>query len=217
MAPAVLHRVIHGTTAPEPWQKALLTIRPAILHNHRRHRVLHADYPAVIPETDVAEGESAPTVLGTLVTGLTDGDIYRLDIFEGDEYERKTVEVEIVADVDNVDQAASKSDSSPPTSFISSKQTAKAQTYIWIAGTHRLDRREWDFEEFRREKMGGWVGSSAEGGQEREDIREVDEAVKRGEVPGVDPTGGRGFGGKIQDELKRIGTPSGSSGSQTPA
>jgi Gamma-glutamyl cyclotransferase, AIG2-like len=94
MAPAVLHRVIHGTPKPEAWQAALITTRPAILHDHCRHKVLKCDYPAVTPE-------KGKTVRGTYVDGLTTGDIWRLDTFEGDEYERRKVTVKILY----VDQA----------------------------------------------------------------------------------------------------------------
>ncbi|KAK5240086.1 hypothetical protein LTS06_012575, partial [Exophiala xenobiotica] len=79
MAPGVLHRVIHGTHDPEPWQKSLLTVRPALLQSYRRHRVRHADYPAILPHPNSC-------VRGSVVTGLTEGDLYRLDIFEGDQY-----------------------------------------------------------------------------------------------------------------------------------
>lgn len=206
MAAPVLHRVIHGTTSPTPFQRSLLTTRPALLRSHRRHRVLHADYPAVIPE----EGEDA-TVLGTLVTGLTDGDIWRLDIFEGDEYERRKVEVEVLNDVEGGIDEAAKKDQSSPTSGAKREKVA-AQTYVWIAGVDRLEKREWDFEEFRKEKMGGWVGTENQDATDgdgktsavREDIKEVDEAVK---AKG-DPTGGRGIGGWIQEELKRVSEPS---------
>ncbi|KAJ6131950.1 hypothetical protein N7471_007165 [Penicillium samsonianum] len=102
MAPQILHRVIHGQANPEPWQKAMLRFQPAILHGYRRHRVRNADYPGIVallePQSEM-EKSSAPrtsagtSVIGTLVSGLTDGDVHRLDRFEGSEYEKKRVTV----------------------------------------------------------------------------------------------------------------------------
>ncbi|RMZ68179.1 disease resistance Aig2 [Pyrenophora seminiperda CCB06] len=93
MAPPVLHRVIYGTptppTPPTHPSPSLLLIRPALLPFHKRHKVLAADYPAIIPSP-------SSTVRGTLVTGLTDADIWRLDLFEGSEYERRRVGVRVL-------------------------------------------------------------------------------------------------------------------------
>ncbi|KAG9195638.1 hypothetical protein G6011_00759 [Alternaria panax] len=52
----------------------------------RRH-VEGAHYPVVIPSTQESE------VQGTLVEDLTDGNIWRLDIFKSDECERKDIKV----------------------------------------------------------------------------------------------------------------------------
>lgn len=139
MAPAVLHRVIHGTPTPEPWQRDLLTITPALLPGHVRHRVANADYPAVMPASGSTPSSTAASVRGTFVTGLTDGDIWRLDIFEGDEYARRDVRVRLLSGEEEGEEKV-------------------AQTYIWIAGEERLEKEEWDFDEFVREKMGRWVG-----------------------------------------------------------
>src|SRR5215470_16457271 len=90
MAPSVLYRVCYGTADPEPWQARLLTIKPAILHGFCRYKVRQADYPAVVPQADSA-------VRGTLVTGLTPGNISRLDYFEGSNYARRKAKVMVSA------------------------------------------------------------------------------------------------------------------------
>ena len=54
-----------------------------------------------------------------------------------------------------------------------------AQAYVYVAGDDNLEKREWDFEEFRREKMYRWTDKSWE-------YAEVDEAVEGN----GDPTGG---------------------------
>lgn len=77
MAPQVLHRVCHNSMEPDNpiFATHQLKSYPAILHDFRRHRVQNADYPAILP----CEGES---VRGTYVSGLTENDIRRLDLFE---------------------------------------------------------------------------------------------------------------------------------------
>jgi hypothetical protein len=113
---------------------------------------MYADYPAII----LCEGS---TVRGTLVTGLTDGDLWRLDIFEGDEYERQKVivrELKYEGDVNvepEKDQLGAAVD---------------AETYVWISPKSRLEDDEWDFQEFVKEKMWAWTGES---GEERSDYK----------------------------------------------
>ena len=153
MAPPVLHRVIWGSqTPPTPAHASLLHIQPAILHAHRRHKVKSADYPAILPVCTPA------TVRGTLVTGLTDGDIWRLDLFEGDEYERRRVRVNLLQD-----QGAKEGmgDLTQKEQDNVEGDEVEAETYIWIAGAHRLEAEEWDFNEFVRDKMKRWVASDA--------------------------------------------------------
>ncbi|KAI9880915.1 MAG: hypothetical protein M1830_009983 [Pleopsidium flavum] len=177
MAPPVLHRVIHGSPHPEPWQASLLTIHPAVLHDHCRHRVRNCDYPAIT-------AESGSTVRGTFVKGLTDGDIWRLDIFEGDEYARQEVRVRLLSEVGEESEKEEEE-----------REMVEAETYVWVAGKGNLETGEWDFEGFRREKMGAWVGG---GDVADEGITEVDEAVR---AQKRDPTGGRGLHGKISNQL----------------
>ena len=152
MAPPVLHRVCHGSSTPSAFQKSLLTIRPALLPGYRRHKVRGCDYPAIMPsigpfESSAGTGEC---VRGTCVTGLTDGDIWRLDIFEGDEYERVRVKVRILQEVGDEDGKGNVG-----------AEEVEVETYVWVAGRERLEEEEeWDFAEFLREKMGRWVGGA---------------------------------------------------------
>lgn len=150
MARPVLYRVIYGTSniSNDPAKDVLaaraatLTIEPAILHDYCRHRVRHADYPGII----LQEGES---VRGTYVTGLTNADMYRLDIFEGSEYGRAHVRVVLLGD--------GKDSASPDAT------TVDAQTYIYTAGDDRLEQGEWDFDDFVKNKMAGrWTSDYSE-------------------------------------------------------
>jgi gamma-glutamylcyclotransferase (GGCT)/AIG2-like uncharacterized protein YtfP len=133
MAPQVLHRVCHGPLANSIHAIHNLKTTPAILPDHRRHRVKNADYPAVLPHQE-------STVRGTCVTGLTDADVWRLDLFEGDEYKRVKVRCRLLADGND-----------------ESGEEVEAETDVWTAGEERLEAKEWDFEEFRREKLRFWA------------------------------------------------------------
>lgn len=166
MAPQMLHRVIHGHQDPEPWQKTLLNFRPAILHGWRRHRVRGSDYPAIVAAS-MSSSADRTSVLGTLVTGLTDGDIHRLDLFEGDEYVRQEVLVRVLRtfELETGSSSATRSEeqlrnvlSAAEERPVSEVKEVKAVTYVWIAGEERLEDAEWDLEAFKRDKLASWVG-----------------------------------------------------------
>ncbi|KGO63999.1 hypothetical protein PITC_013670 [Penicillium italicum] len=181
MAPQILHKVIHGQANPEPWQKALLRFQPAILHGYRRHRVQNADYPGIVavpePQTDT-EKSSAPktsagtSVIGTLVSGLTDGDVHRLDRYEGSEYEKRPVAVRTLqetpdGDSSHVGEGTSESQLREMLNATGAEGAAEgeeisAMTYVYTAGTDMLEDAEWDFESFKRDKMAWWVGVGAD-------------------------------------------------------
>ncbi|PKS10847.1 hypothetical protein jhhlp_002604 [Lomentospora prolificans] len=126
MAPEVLFSVIYGQKKPGKVFEDLHTINPAILNGHVRRRVSFADYPGVVPQ----EGES---VRGMYVTGLTDANIGRLDVFEGVEYVRRKVQVRL----------------------IETDEVKETETYIYLHPDH-LEKGEWDFEHFKKEKLALW-------------------------------------------------------------
>lgn len=185
MAPQILHRVIHGRADPEPWQKALLKFQPAVLHGYQRHRVRGADYPGILavsakhPEDSKTQGQEADSnsmlkssVLGTLVSGLTDGDLHRLDIYEGTEYARETVKVRTLKEAlsqgnevpmpdDSKDVNANLCDvlEAAGAEFVDEGEEVNAVTYVWTAGEGHLEKLEWDFETFKRDKMAWWINS----------------------------------------------------------
>ena len=199
MAPPVLHRVIYGTTTPEEWQSKLTTVRPALLQGYQRHKVKHADYPGILPHTTTSSSETgsgAPSVRGSLVTGLTDGDIWRLDIFEGDQYTRQKVRVTVLKDT-ALDALADEANLAAHV-----EGEVEAETYVWTDPRDELEEEEWDFEEFKREKMWAWIGQAREenGVEVDSGFGDVDRAMQ--EEQQTDPTGGRGQGGKITKELE---------------
>ncbi|KAF2845280.1 hypothetical protein T440DRAFT_408313 [Plenodomus tracheiphilus IPT5] len=200
MAAPVLQRVIWGSaTPPTPAHASLLTVRPAILHAHRRHKVKDADYPAVLP----TKRHDPSTVRGTLVEGLTDGDIWRLDIFEGPEYRRRKVKVQVLPQPANGKKAHGAMDMSeltePNDQSDAKRDEVEAETYIWVAGARRLEPEEWDFDEFVKDKMKHWVGGEAT--ETDEGFQDVDDAVAVAVSAQKDPTGGRGANGSISQQL----------------
>lgn len=161
MAPQILHRVIHGRADPEPWQKALLKFRPAVLHGYKRHRVRDADYPGIVPakSSDASDKSSnATTVLGTLVSGLTDGDIHRLDIFEGEDYSKQEVTVQTLRDGDGKSNLQDVLNAAGA-ERVGEGEEVVAVTYVWTAGEEKLEEVEWDFESFKKDKLAWWVGA----------------------------------------------------------
>ena len=97
---------------------------------------------------------------GTLVEGLTDGDIWRLDTFEGSEYERAKVEAHVLQQLESGHEHVSDHLSQHHRDN-AEVEVVEAETYIWIAGTHRLESEPWDFSEFVRDKMKRWIGGDA--------------------------------------------------------
>ena len=92
-------------------------------------------------------------VRGTLVTGLTDADMWRLDIFEGCEYTRNPVRVHVF-------KPSSQPFSSQSVQAAGEEgEEVAAETYIWVGPKSDLESQEWDFDEFVREKMGQWAGT----------------------------------------------------------
>ncbi len=138
MVPAVLHRVCYQTAYPESQKTSLLTFTDAILHAHTRHKVRYCDFPAVTPSSPHS------SVRGTYVCGLTDDNIRLLDTFEGTEYERQRVRISLLAG----DEAGVEN---------GEVEEVETETYIWVGGEDSLEEGEWDFSEFKREKLRDWI------------------------------------------------------------
>lgn len=139
MASEVFYTVCFLTDQPPPAVTEAYTFRPAILHGYCRRRVRYADYPGIIEDPE-------HVVRGTVVTGLTDANMAKLDYFEGSEYERRRVKVRVLSKVGN-DKGEGNEESD---------EEVTAEVYV-IKDAACLENREWDFEEFRREKMRNWT------------------------------------------------------------
>ncbi|KAM7190722.1 hypothetical protein V8F20_009627 [Naviculisporaceae sp. PSN 640] len=140
MAPEVFYTVCYNTKSVPEAISALHTFTPAVLHGYSRRRVRNCDYPGIIPDDDTA------TVLGTLVTGLTKANIHKLDDFEGSEYERRKVKVKVLKEVGNAKGEGN----------VETGEEREVDTYVFLY-SDELEDKEWDFEEFRREKMANWT------------------------------------------------------------
>ncbi|KAK1977631.1 AIG2-like family protein [Colletotrichum cereale] len=136
MEPKVFFTVVQGNGNPPQVIKDLYTFTPAVVTGYTRHRVQFADYPGMIPE----EGGS---VLGIYATGLTDANVSKLDLFEGSEYEKKIVKVKVQGGSQEAEGAEEK----------------EAMAYIYKRPEF-LERREWSFDEFRKDKMHVWTRES---------------------------------------------------------
>ncbi|KAK3325551.1 AIG2-like family-domain-containing protein [Apodospora peruviana] len=145
MVPEVFYSVCYGTKSVPPAIAALHTFRPAVLHGYCRRRVLHADYPGIVAD----EGHS---VLGTLATGLTRANMAKLDFFEGSQYERRRVCVSLLADHDNVDNVIIRGNDRVE----EGNEEVDAEVYVFLA-RDELEEKEWDLDEFRREKLTKWT------------------------------------------------------------
>ncbi|OKL64389.1 hypothetical protein UA08_00400 [Talaromyces atroroseus] len=176
MVPAILHRIIHGSPTPEPWQKALITTRPALLPGYRRYRVIGADYPAVLKLPSSSEEAAASSVLGVVVTGLTEGDIIRLDSFEGSKYTKRPVTVKVVKNSTTTSSrdAAEGDDENDNVALqrglaetahladgsVTDTEEVEATTYVWTDPESLLElNSEWDFESFKRDKLQWWINA----------------------------------------------------------
>lgn len=152
-------------------------------------------------------------VRGTVVQGLTKEDIWRLDLFEGDEYERRKVHVQVLTEAGNaLPDPATSAAGNELAEHSHGKEVQgdlEAETYIWIAGEHRLDDQAWDFDEFVEEKMWRWAPSedtdSTKNDTKSEDsgFEDVRRAVEeRNKEQDHDATGGRLLGGTFDDTVR---------------
>jgi hypothetical protein len=153
MVPEVLYRVCYGTPRPTPFQASLLTFKPAILSGYVRRKVRFTDYPGITPAA------ASASVRGTYVHGLTDGDIWRLGIFEGSQYERRKLRVRLL--IDDVRESHVKGKGSIIGTYVEGEEL-EADTYVFTAGEERLEEGEWDFVEFKRSKLARWTGLNEE-------------------------------------------------------
>ncbi len=138
MAPEVFFTVCYSKSRLSSSVVGKHSFHPAILADHSRRRVRWEDYPG-------ATEQAGHTIRGTFATGLSDANMRRLDVFEGSEYERRKVKVKVLGDGDGDDGGSGAQD------------TEEVEAWVYIFNNPgRLEEKEWDYEEFRREKLQRW-------------------------------------------------------------
>ncbi|KFK33767.1 hypothetical protein AALP_AA5G057500 [Arabis alpina] len=103
----------------------------AQLHGFHRYRLKGRLHPCISPS-------HTGVINGKVLTGLTDGQLENLDMIEGTEYERKTVEV-VLTDT---------------------SEKMQVETYVWANKDDPNMYGEWDFEEWKRLHMDKFIEAS---------------------------------------------------------
>lgn len=78
---------------------------------------------------------------GVYATGLTEANLLKLDIFEGNEYERIDTKVRLLKKEGEKEVEG---------------EVKEASVYVFL-NPDALEKREWDFEEFRQNRMKLWT------------------------------------------------------------
>ncbi|CAN8095429.1 unnamed protein product [Discula destructiva] len=138
MEPQVFYSVCYNNRDPSTDVKARHTFVPAVLHDYCRHRVKYADYPGMVEDP----GHS---VFGMVVSGITKANLERLDFFEGSQYDRRVVRPKLLTKVGDEKGEGN----------VEGKQVV-TESYIFV-DQKELDLREWDFAEFKRDKLTKWT------------------------------------------------------------
>lgn len=138
MVPEIFYSVCYGTSEVHPSIAQLHTFQPAVLHGYSRRRVRWADYPGIIED-------EKHEVVGSYATGLTDANMLRLETFEGSQYVQRKVRVKLLGEVGNGQGEGNVEG-----------EEKEALVYVF-KDKDDLEDKEWDLDEFRRERMSIWT------------------------------------------------------------
>ncbi|KAK6158640.1 hypothetical protein DH2020_005954 [Rehmannia glutinosa] len=121
---AISNVFVYGSLLADDVVRVLLSRIPpsslAILPDYHRFSIKNCVYPAIVPVEN-------KKVLGKVLVGITPPELRILDLFEGDEYERRTVDV-----------------------FLEdSGEKLQTHTYVWGNKTDPNLYGEWIFEEWK--------------------------------------------------------------------
>uniref|UniRef100_A0A0D9VC44 Putative gamma-glutamylcyclotransferase n=1 Tax=Leersia perrieri TaxID=77586 RepID=A0A0D9VC44_9ORYZ len=147
-ASAASHRVfVYGTLMAEEVVRVLIgrlpSSSPAVLPNHQRFSTKGRVYPAILP----VDGKE---VSGKVFMGITDSELNVLDIFEDEEYVKRTVEI----------------------SLTDTSEKLLAYAYIWGNRDDPDLYDEWNFEEWRRVHLEDYVSMTQEFKEELEQLEQ---------------------------------------------
>ncbi|KAF3770839.1 hypothetical protein M406DRAFT_246373 [Cryphonectria parasitica EP155] len=138
MEPQVFYSVCYNNRSPSDDIKARHHFRPAVLHGYCRRRVRSADYPGMIEDVD-------HNVFGMVVSGITKANLEKLDYFEGSQYDRRIVRPKLL---DKVGDETGEGN-------VEGEQVI-TESYVFL-DERDLEGREWDFAEFKRDKLKLWT------------------------------------------------------------
>ncbi|KAF9921336.1 hypothetical protein FBU30_008674 [Linnemannia zychae] len=144
-------RVLNSVTRPGP--EANLYTVPASIQGYVRYPYHNEPYPGMIASKD----DTLLSVEGLLVFGHTLVDRFRLDQFEGSEYTREVLPVNVLASVPG--EYNHMGNKKP----IIKGDTVLAYVYVFTGPHEHLDRsRIWDFESFKRDHLVEWMSTSSD-------------------------------------------------------
>ncbi|KAL7609891.1 hypothetical protein Lser_V15G10561 [Lactuca serriola] len=113
---------------------------PAILNGYHRFSIKGRVYPAIIPVEN-------KKVTGRVLFGLSASELYILDTYEDEEYDKRTVDV----------------------SLLDTSEVLQAYVYIWANSSDPDLYGEWDFEEWKESKLEDYLKMTKSFVEELED------------------------------------------------
>ena len=173
MVPEIFFRVTHSIESPSSPILENYKFTPALLRDFSRRKVSGADFPAII-------AQPGHSVLGAYVTGLTTQDVRCLDRFEGYMYTLEDCGCQILPENawEKDGQANLKIMEEAERVFREGKgRIENARVYVWALEDEDLEKEEWSYAEFRRDKMKMWI---EERDEEYEEAMEVQRRVRDG-------------------------------------
>jgi gamma-glutamylcyclotransferase (GGCT)/AIG2-like uncharacterized protein YtfP len=165
---------VYGTLMAEQVVTSLLGRMPshtkARVVGYTRHPVRDVVYPAVVPVTITTRAEEddddvvgAAAVEGLLLQDLAPGEVQSLDWYEGTDYKRVTVLVELLPPDDAITTTTNAEPSEAAAAVSTTTTTTiSAFMYQWDTLLDRLDtERPWDYEAFVRNHLSDYVSAAA--------------------------------------------------------
>lgn len=126
MSRQVFSRVICGKMELD--DDVNVELSQGVIEGYERHALKGLDYPAVIPQP-------GSQVRGVIGYNITDEQVKKLDIFEGDEYAREKVQA-----------------------WDEHKQKhVTVNAYVWTGDKSVLLDQDWNFDQFVQTKMANWI------------------------------------------------------------
>ncbi|OXH22779.1 hypothetical protein J008_06257 [Cryptococcus neoformans] len=153
-----------------------ITFQDALLPGYTRHKVKNEMYPAVIDKAltkqllkDDPPNASGVNTRGTYVKGFSHADLHAIDMFEGEEYSRLRLPIQIFSRPANIQKLpaelvnpmarkgpTSESSAVEDEPVDAEKNMVEGWVYVWAGSLERLVPQIWRFEAFIRAKESEW-------------------------------------------------------------